>query len=369
MSQRLTSFWNVVSSVTDRLELGFVPPVFHAYVALFQKMGGAKKFQQDEKVYAKEDEMTPHALEKLPSMNRVEGGTATSSQIGEIESLKDYSGAFFTKKRDGGARRKVQDDNLVWTFSDPWTAIVCQLINAEAEMIGADVEITKVDSDFGIGKAINASTTHLITRWLSRGVVSESLNMPATDTRAIVGCPGIGKSWTLIYALQQLLLQDRSCVLFFAAKKERALACFRQGDKVYVWTVVTKEADSNLFDFGNVWVLVDPKEAKRRSTEIVMGERRLLFAASSNSEHFGSDMGKRNSKAKHYLDPYTEDELRVALPVMSSTVFDESDGLGKQNWNVTSKPHKRRAVRGEVEPFRQFCQEAGQRCCEENCSF
>jgi hypothetical protein len=234
---------DVVSTVTVRLGLGLVPPVFHAYVALFQKMGGAKKLQQDEMVSVKEDEMIPHALEKLPSMNRVEGGTATSSQIGEIEFLKDYSGAFFTEKKDGEARRKVQDDNLVWTFSDPATAIVCQLINAEAEMIGADVEITKVDSDFGIGKAIDASTTHLITRRLSRGVVSESLNMPATDTRAIVGCPGIGKSWTLIYALQQLLLQDGACVLFFASKRNIALACIREKDKKFVWSCGTEKVN------------------------------------------------------------------------------------------------------------------------------
>jgi hypothetical protein len=76
---------DVVTTVTERLELGLVPPVFHAYVALFQRMGGAKKLQQDETVSAKEDEMIAHTLGKLPSMNRVTGGTATSSQIGEIE--------------------------------------------------------------------------------------------------------------------------------------------------------------------------------------------------------------------------------------------------------------------------------------------
>jgi hypothetical protein len=313
---------DVVTAVTERLELGLVPPVFHAYVALFQRMGGAKKLQQDDTISAKENDMIPQALEKLPCMNRVTGGTVTSSQIGEIESLKDYNRAFF-ENGDGEARRKVQDENLVWTFSDPWTAIVCQLINGEAAMIGADVEVTEVDSDFGIGRVDKTSATHLITRKLSRGVVSESLNMPAARTRAIVGCPGIGKSWTLIYALQQLLLHDNACVLFFAAKRQRAFACIRQGDKIYVWTTRTKEADSNLFDFGDVWVLLDPKEAKRGSTDIVTGERRLLFAASSNEKHFTSDMGKRTYDPFYYLDPYTEDELYVALPVMSNEEFDE----------------------------------------------
>jgi hypothetical protein len=55
-----------------------------------------------------------------------------------------------------------------------------------------------------------------------------------------------------------------------------------------------------------------------------MGSRRLLFAASNHAQHFTSDMRKRNPEALHYLDPYDEDELRVALPVMSLTkVFDE----------------------------------------------
>jgi hypothetical protein len=102
-----------------------------------------------------------------------------------------------------------------------------------------------------------------------------------------------------------------------------SLVSIRQGDKICVWTTRTKEADSNLFDFGDVWVLLDPKEAKRGSTDIVTGERRLLFAASSNEKHFASDMGKTTSDPLYYLDSYMTDELRVALPVMTSTVFDE----------------------------------------------
>jgi hypothetical protein len=158
------------------------------------------------------------------------------------------------------ARNRVQDANtLVWTFSSRWTKEVCHLINAEAEMIGADVEITKVDSHFRVGTVRSASATHLITRRLSRGVVAECLSMFAEDTFAIVGCPGIGKSWMLIYSLQQLLLQDGACVLFFAAKNKMALACIRRDDKVYVWSLHTTELISNLFEFENGFLSIQWK--------------------------------------------------------------------------------------------------------------
>jgi hypothetical protein len=313
---------DVMKTVTERLEQGLVPPVFHAYSALFKTMGGTKKLQQDELASTKQNEMIAQVLGSLPSMNRVKEGSAVASQTGQVGDT-DFMDAFFTKK--GLARKGVQDaNNLVWTFSPRWTKEVCHLINAEAEMIGADVEITQVDSDFRVGTVRSASATHLITRRLSRGVVAECLGMFAEDIFAIVGCPGIGKSWALIYALQQLLLQDGACVLFFAAKDKMALACIRRDDKVYVWSLRTATFISDLFEFENVWVLVDPVEATQGSTEIVTGRRRLLFAASNHEKHFASDMRKRNPAALHYLDPYDEDELRVALPVMTSAkVFDE----------------------------------------------
>jgi hypothetical protein len=312
---------DVVNTITKRLELGFVPPVFHAYSALFKTNGGAKKLQRDGMESVTKNKMIVGDLERLPSMNCVTSGIATVSQMGVVFE-KGYMDAFF---EDGEARDEVRDyGGHVWTFSGPWTKIVCQLINTEAEMIGADVEVTKVDSDFNIGNVVSASAAHLITRRLSCGVVSESLNMPTRDTRAIVGCTGIGKSWTLLYALQQLLLYNGACVLFYADKAKIALACMRRDDKVYVWHLGTLSAFSALFSFENVWVLLDPQEATAGGTEIVTGKRRLLFAAYNDERHFASDMLKTNPKALYYLDPYTEDELRVALPVMSANkVFDE----------------------------------------------
>jgi hypothetical protein len=170
---------------------------------------------------------------------------------------------------DEMARFEVRDRDLRenWVFSEEWTKTVCALLNTDAEMVGADVEVTKVDSDFYLGNVKDTSSTDLITRRLSRGVVAECLTMTPRDTLAIVGNPGIGKSWTLIYALQQLLLRNGACVLFFIAKRGRALACIRRYNAVYVWEAGMAEAKSDLYSCENVWVLLDPKEATRGSTD------------------------------------------------------------------------------------------------------
>jgi hypothetical protein len=51
--------------------------------------------------------------------------------------------------------------------------------------------------------------------------------MDRKDTSAIVGCPGIGKSWQLeIYALQQALLYDGANVVLCVGKEENFVFVF-----------------------------------------------------------------------------------------------------------------------------------------------
>jgi hypothetical protein len=73
-----------VKTVTKRLELGCVPPVFHAYSALFKTMGRPKKLQTDELASAEQNEMIAQVLESLQSMNRVTEGSTVASQMGEV---------------------------------------------------------------------------------------------------------------------------------------------------------------------------------------------------------------------------------------------------------------------------------------------
>ena len=92
----------------------------------------------------------------------------------------------------------------------------------------------------------------LITRRLSRG-------------DAITGNPGIGKSWTLIYALQQTLLYENACVLLCFQKDGTAIVCIRRNNKIYAWQNTNelwkRECLSNLFKNSNVLVLLDPRKS------------------------------------------------------------------------------------------------------------
>jgi hypothetical protein len=350
----------VADVVAEKLGKGLVPPIFHAYCAVYRKMCVEENTEENARVSMEKIELLrpeiidvrdevnfeSHPFAQIASIPASEQGSDTlldegltnvydeknlgshpSKDIAKIitgtrgsgilsdgEFIKEAS--FFDS--DEMAQWKISDRDLgtSWVFSQDWTETVCQLLNADAEMVGADVEVTKVHSDFNMGNVKGTSATHLITRRLSRGVVAECLNMAPADTLAIVGNPGIGKSWTLIYALQQLLLRKGACVLFFMAKSATALACIRRDDALYVWEAGMTKAKSDLFDCENVWVLLDPEEATKQSTGFVTGQRRLLYAASNNKKHFANDVRKKNALALHYMSPFDDEELRAALPHM-----------------------------------------------------
>ena len=89
---------------------------------------------------------------------------------------------------------------------------------------GEDIEVTKLLEPLEVDLK---SGRNLITRRLSRGVVADCFaKSEAKSTYAIVGNPGIGKSWTLIYALQQALLYENVCVFFASKKLEPRLCAF-----------------------------------------------------------------------------------------------------------------------------------------------
>ena len=63
---------------------------------------------------------------------------------------------------------------------------------------------------------------------------------------AIVGSPGTGKSWTLVYALQQALMYDVVCVMFALPKHRKSLVCIRKSDRVFVWEADTPGGETTI---------------------------------------------------------------------------------------------------------------------------
>lgn len=134
-----------------------------------------------------------------------------------------------------------------------------------------------------------------------------------------MGSPGIGKSWTLIYTLQQALLYENACVLFCFQKHSKAIVCIRRNNQIYVW----KNQDllwqsyccSSLFFNSNVLALFDPKVSQKGGAGYLEGQRMLVMAASNDKNHFHSTT-KTTPLPDRILSVFTVRELKFALPYM-----------------------------------------------------
>ena len=168
----------------------------------------------------------------------------------------------------------------------------------------------------------------MLTRRFSRGVVASCFGSSKPGSSlAITGSPGTGKSWTLVYALQQALLYENACVLVFLQKENVDHLYIRKGKQIFAWERYGQSrAVSALFRSSNVLVLLDPKEATEEGAKYAAGERMLIFAASNNTKHFANEIYKVQDDPERYLSPFTENELKVSLPLMLA--------VDDQTWNL-----------------------------------
>jgi hypothetical protein len=256
------------------------------------------------------------------SSKSVEPGLGTSNHRTSERIWKknnfSYLDAFFSKA--GKALINVYDISLKenWEFDEEISKMVSDLVNTSADMVGHDVEVTELQSVFPLDRK-NGRT--LITRSLSRGVVADCFeNSEADSVYAIVGSPGIGKSWSLIYALQQALLFENACVMFCFQTRGVSWVCIRKKHRIYVWKMESEKfldrCSSGLFKNESVLVLLDPREAVDGGASYSDGICRLIFAASNNLKHFSTSIPKDTAFAKRYLDPFTKDELESSAPFL-----------------------------------------------------
>ena len=230
---------------------------------------------------------------------------------------------------EGRGRMKVQDNAFQWSFSENYTEIVTNLVNSPAEMIGEDIEVTKLVAPFALDIS---NGCNLITRRLSRGVVADCFDKSKLgSTYAMVGNPGIGKSWTLIYALQQALLYENACVLLCFQKDSMAIVCLRRNNRIYVWHSYNdrwkNDCNSRLFRNSSVLVLLDPRESSNNGASYVAGPRMLIFAASNNKEHFKS-IGKFTGDFARISSCPRGKEMKCQIRYM------QDNSIEKVSWKV-----------------------------------
>jgi hypothetical protein len=78
----------------------------------------------------------------------------------------------------------------------------------------------------------------------------------------MIGSPGIGKSFSLLYALQQALLYDRALVLLYSCCQFETYLLRQEANKIYAWKSTNKgTAASSLMDRLDCLVLYNPPEA------------------------------------------------------------------------------------------------------------
>ena len=245
--------------VMDKLDQGLVLPIFHTLCR-----HPYKRLFLPNTCVGKDDENCSDVIH-LSSASVTIGECKEDESVGKISKQEErsYMPAFFTKDNVGNS--KVEDSSLVWEFDVDYTKYVTSLVNSPAEMAGEDVEVTNLMHTILVDQK---SGRNLITRRLSRGVVADCLEMSERcTTYAVTGSPGIGKSWTLIYALQQALLYENACVLFCFQKQGIVIVCIRRNNAIYVWKnrneLWKRNCHSRLFYNTNVLVLLDPKESKK----------------------------------------------------------------------------------------------------------
>jgi hypothetical protein len=238
---KLAEVENLKEDILNDLEMGLVPPTYHALVRGYDPFGSRTPVPSGKSVKAGENIEDGNPC---PHFDRYE---------------ENFFDTFVTNDK---AYKQVRDEDLhpyIWKYNATAATSIERLDNNKAKMVGEDLEITEnLLSVFDIQTSKSVSKT-LLTRCESRGVVANCFcaDEPSLSL-AITGSPGIGKSWTLLYVLQQALLYENACVLFFNQKVKEALLCIRKGDMVCAWMCSThNRAFSSLFPRENVLVLLD----------------------------------------------------------------------------------------------------------------
>jgi hypothetical protein len=321
---------NTYKDVLDKLNVGEVLPIYHTLcLDPAKRLFLPNTFVSDGNMHSGTIEISAtHSSDYLVAPVQVGQGTSLESTNKAIWKKNDFSylDAFFDKDRQ--AISNVWDIRFkdYWEFDEEITSIVTDLVNSSAKMVGHDLEVTKLPSAIPVD-LLNGK--NLITRNLSRGVVADCFEHSKPGSNyAIVGSPGIGKSWSLIYALQQALLFENACVMFCFQKLGICWVCIRKEHHIYVWMIESDKFQNNfasgLFRNRNVLALLDPRESgNNKGAEFTTGNyRRLIFAASNNESHFSNMVGKTTGHALRILNPFSDNEIKVALPFFDNIQSD-----------------------------------------------
>lgn len=267
-------------------------------------------------------------------------GTSDDEKVIELKRTtieKQWSNeAFFDSDGNAAATmiEKVPGEPA-WEYSEASVDFALQLLNTPADMVEQGIEVTKLPHLALVEE--KREETNMVTRPESRGAVASAFARIAQHSTtsglatAITGAPGIGKSWTLIYALQQALLYMDACVIFFAQKTQSAYLFIRRDDAIYAWEMTVGEPASLFCQLYQALALLDPIEATEGGAKLPSAVCAILYSASNNEAHFKKRSGKVQEKVERYLGPPSVDQLRVILDHVGVDVENKEEAIKRAN--------------------------------------
>jgi hypothetical protein len=297
--------------IIEDLKKGLVPPIYHALIRGRPCVAFQTKAISMPSIYTITAAKIPDAL-----LGRI--GLTKPNEIRNEFDIKIYLGLegenldLAITKTGTPVPFLLDSEEGVWEYMHEYANDAAHLVNEFAFMKGHGVEATALTNLFKIDKnAVLGETKYLLTRPQSRGVVSSCFHFKTTS--AIVGSPGIGKSWSLLFALQQALLYDGAVVLLYVCNEGASFLFMRRRNTLFAWSrahSLAKPAEGSLFRRDDVLVLYDPPE--------VNNKRQLIVAMSANDGHDVGAARKQRGGVFHCLGIPSYSELTVMLPLIDS---------------------------------------------------
>jgi hypothetical protein len=220
--------------------------------------------------------------------------------------------------RNERPKLRLLDKNVhTWYYNKRAADAAAHLVNQKAFMCGHGVEATKVidlfDIDYGFEDQKNV---YLLTFPEIRGAVGACSDFQASSF--LVGAPGIGKSWSLLYCLQQALLYDDAKVLLYADNSSSACVFQRKGNKMYAWSSCSssRTAPDSFFARHDILILIDPKESTTSGARFFLHSSQLIFVMCAEAEHPLNAPMKQDPGGVFYVAPPSTEQLEAMAPLM-----------------------------------------------------
>jgi len=275
----------IIQEISSHLDGGKVPLLFHALGMPLEWLGGK---------------------ELCFTLKPVEPGDVNEDSIFHLK-IRARNKEDIVDKDLKAVKRIKESSGIVWDYDTEVTVWAVNLVNTDTNMQGSNVECTAVGD---LSTLINdTSGQNLLTRLQSWGVVATIFNrissVRAETTMAITGLPGIGKSWTLLYVLQQALLYEGVFVIFITDGLSFKLFHQRSG-KIYAWNTDTNDS-SKFLDSEETLFIYNPSQ--NRELELPIGTRHLIYVASNHDKNFEKREMKKDPDMLHFVGPWTANEF------------------------------------------------------------